>query len=341
MKPKKGECAEEPAAQALASVMNRSWDLSMYNYAGRANAPAPAIPAPQPVAGAVLTREMVQDFMASLPQGQLTMDGVFLDQMRAMVRQTVIDELPEILNGAVGSHSTSVKSGTWDAGANEGRLPSPVPVATVRKMYGWFDSSAVEDGAVPKSACKLPHHFVSADGTPGAASINGVRNALARLPQTQGLSEAERSTVEAHLRAHLNAYGGGDDSEDHTHSDVEAHEHDTHMPKFSVGDRVKITVEPHEEGQDTGVIAEINDGPAYGIRFDDAEHGDEVHHWYAEDEVETASPSNQVSGTEPDHDASAEKTTPQPRDEWAQLVAHLSAPSPSADDVFNSLKEAW
>jgi hypothetical protein len=70
-------------------------------------------------------------------------------------------------------------------------------------MYGWYDGDQVADGGVPKSACKLPHHMVSADGTPGAASANGVRNALARLPQTDGLTDAERSTIERHLRGHL------------------------------------------------------------------------------------------------------------------------------------------
>lgn len=45
MRPKKGEQAEEPAA--VAAVMNRAWDLSMYRYAGREKAPAPtAVKAP-------------------------------------------------------------------------------------------------------------------------------------------------------------------------------------------------------------------------------------------------------------------------------------------------------
>jgi len=104
---------------------------------------------------------------------------------------------------AVGPHETATKEGTWDAGVEEKRLPSPVPVAVARRMYGWYDASKVEDGAVPKSACKLPHHFVSSGGEPGAASLNGVRNALARLPQTEGLSDAERATIERHLRSHL------------------------------------------------------------------------------------------------------------------------------------------
>ncbi|WP_158088817.1 head maturation protease, ClpP-related [Thermoactinospora rubra] len=111
---------------------------------------------------------------------------------------------------AVGPHETASKEGTWDAGAEEKKLPSPMSVATARAMYGWYDGDQVEDGKVPKSACKLPHHFVNSDGTPGAASVNGVRNALARLPQTQGLTDEERATIERHLRDHLPA-----DEDDH------------------------------------------------------------------------------------------------------------------------------
>jgi ATP-dependent protease ClpP protease subunit len=120
---------------------------------------------------------------------------------------------PPSLDTAVGPHDTATTDGTWDASAQQKKLPSPMPVATARKMYAAYDDDKVEDGNVPKGACHLPHHEVSADGTPGAAVMNGVRNALARLSQTEGLSDAERATAERHLRAHLKA-GGGDDAED-------------------------------------------------------------------------------------------------------------------------------
>jgi ATP-dependent Clp endopeptidase proteolytic subunit ClpP len=42
---------------------------------------------------------------------------------------------------------------------------------------------------------------------------------------------------------------------------------------------------------------------------------------------------------QPDEDEEEEED--EPTDEWAGLVARLTAPSPSADDVFTSLKEAW
>lgn len=50
---------------------------------------------------------------------------------------------------------------------------------------------------------KLPHHFPPNHENAGKASLDGVRNALARLPQTEGISEEDRGRIEAHLRAHL------------------------------------------------------------------------------------------------------------------------------------------
>jgi ATP-dependent protease ClpP protease subunit len=117
---------------------------------------------------------------------------------------------PPVRVTAVGPHEGTGKEGTWDAGAQQGRLPSPMPVVTARAMYALYDGDRVEDGKLPKDACSLPHHFVSEDGTPGAPSLNGVHNALARLGQTQGYSDAEKATAERHLRGHLPA-----DSEDH------------------------------------------------------------------------------------------------------------------------------
>lgn len=112
--------------------------------------------------------------------------------------------------GAVPSHSTGVVEGAWDGPANEKRLPSPVPTGTARRVYAWVDQSQTEDGKVAKAACKMPHHNVSGDGTPGPANLNGVRNALARLPQSN-IPEADRAAVERHLRRHLDAQSDDDD----------------------------------------------------------------------------------------------------------------------------------
>lgn len=223
MKPKKSDEECEPMPASASALMNRAWDLSMFRYAGRDSAPDPVVaqattpiqdplPEPEPV-----HEKPVQDTAAGFE-----VFARYTEQLTNLIRTAVHDEFAEFFDAVSPSHSTAVEDGTWDAGANEKRLPSPVPLATVKKMYTYWDAEQAENGAVPKTACKLPHHFVSEDGTPGAASVSGVRNALARLPQTQGLSDAERSAAEAHLRKHLNAFKG--DEEDHADTGVSAGE---------------------------------------------------------------------------------------------------------------------
>jgi len=286
---KKQDAADAPDAAALTAVMNRSWDLSVYNHAGRSNAPAPKISEAGPVAADLKAGEVF--ISANLVNGLGSAELV--DMIRETVRQTVRDELSVVLGTACPSHTTAVKDGTWDAGANEGHLPSPVPLATVKKMYAYYDEDKVEDGGVPKSAAKLPHHFVGADGTPGAASVAGVRNALARLPQTEGLSDAERSAAEAHLRAHLNAFNDSED-EGHTHEGVDdEHSHE------DVDDASKKPFPPKQ------------------------------------DEPE------EEPDTEPDEDDDDTDNKSDVTDDWSGFVAQLTTPSPSADDVFNTLKEGW
>jgi ATP-dependent protease ClpP protease subunit len=123
------------------------------------------------------------------------------------------DAPPPVLDTACPTHHTATVDSPWDGGAQERRLPSPMTVATARRMYGWYDSAAVQDGKLTKQACKLPHHEVSGDGTPGAANLAACRNALARLPQSD-IPQSEHAAIQAHLRAHLADGGSG---QDHTH----------------------------------------------------------------------------------------------------------------------------
>jgi ATP-dependent Clp endopeptidase proteolytic subunit ClpP len=315
MKPKKTDAEPVPAE----ARMHAAWDLSMYRYAGREQAPDPAVKKPVTVRleldgkditehlrpgqqitaqalnehvpdNATVTR--VIDFKDELSEG-------FVTQFKALVRDAVHEELVSVFDSTAPSHSTAVEDGTWDAGANEKRLPSPVPLATVKKMYTWWDADAVEDGAVPKTSAKLPHHFVSDDGSPGAASVAGVRNALARLPQTQGLTDAERSAAEAHLNKHLNAFKG--DEEDHLDD---------------------ATAPPGEEVED----ADKKKLPAF-LQPDEDDDDEE------EEEAEDAS-------TEEPEDRAPE--TNNQADDWTSAIGLLHAPtSPSADDVFVNLQEGW
>lgn len=205
--PRRGEEPAEPAPPAEPEMRN-SWDLSVFRYAGREQAPAP-----QPIA-ARITAAIGEGAVCTMPTAGsvLTADVASLvgeqivNALRAAVTPEPAPAVPAVADTAVAPHDTAVEDGEWDASANEKRLPSPVPVATVKKMYAVYDETTLEDGAVPKTAAKLPHHFVNEDGTPGAASVAAVRNALARLPQTEGLSDAERGAAERHLQAHLDAY---------------------------------------------------------------------------------------------------------------------------------------
>ena len=99
MKPKQqGQEQDEnvPAsASALTDVMNRTWDLSMYQYAGRDAAPAPVVAEFQP-GGTVANEEPT----AALPQGELlvapgTIAALSRDELIDLIRDTVRTEIED------------------------------------------------------------------------------------------------------------------------------------------------------------------------------------------------------------------------------------------------------
>lgn len=100
-------------------------------------------------------------------------------------------------------HTAVTDSGRWDAGANVGRISNDARQATLRKMFALVRSGGDPD---TKEAYGLPHHVVGEDGQPGPAHVAAVRNALARLPQAQGIDDATRAAAERHLRAHLDDF---------------------------------------------------------------------------------------------------------------------------------------
>lgn len=65
----------------------------------------------------------------------------------------------------------------------------------------------------------------------------------------------------------------------------------TQMPggRFTLGERVEVTGEPHEPGQVGGVVKIVHAGPAYGIQFDGMPAEEEgtsmIHKWYVDDEL--------------------------------------------------------
>lgn len=107
MKPKQAETApESPEAR-----MQRSWDLSMYRYAGREQAPTPAAAKVAPgqritaafLNGVDVTEHIVDTAVVPEPQKiTLTIDALlvnemFLNTMREMVRQSLADAAPPFL----------------------------------------------------------------------------------------------------------------------------------------------------------------------------------------------------------------------------------------------------
>lgn len=108
--------------------------------------------------------------------------------------------------GAIGPHDTATSDRPWDGPANEARLPSPITLTQARAAYAWFDSDRVEDGQLPKDACRFIHHEVSADGTPGAANLAACSTGIGVLNGAREgttIPNADVQGVYNHLAAHL------------------------------------------------------------------------------------------------------------------------------------------
>jgi ATP-dependent protease ClpP protease subunit len=345
--PKSDDQQAAAAARASRPVLN-TWDLSVFRYAGRQAAPEPVNLAVEPPPVAPVAAE----------------PPPLTDDVLAALRNVIREELAQVIQDAASpSHSTAVKEGTWDKGANEGKLPSPMPVATAKKFYAAYDSDAVQDGEMPKSAGHLPHHFVSADGTPGAASISGVRNALARLNQTQEISAADKAAAKAHLQKHLK--DGGGSSEDDTADSGDTHVHAHREPQivnvmrqFDEGDIVCVIGVPHEPEHTGQGVIEIVNGNAYGVRFsnpdDDTMMTGECHKWYVDDELQFVAEGPDRENEEEDAYEGGQEEPGEvmpgdshpygvPRsetDDWDSLVANLMSDDPqpsSADEILHNL----
>lgn len=184
--------------------MLRRFDLAAYGYQGPRQE-APTTPPPAAPEQVTLTFNLGETFGPELVE--------MLRKTVARRGEPVVEPVPEVVDTASPVHHTATEDRPWDAGPNEKRLPSPMTVKTAKTMYAWYDESQVENGELPKSAAKLPHHEVSADGTPGAANLSGVRNALARLPQSD-IPASQHDAVRRHLQAHLDDAKGADNTAD-------------------------------------------------------------------------------------------------------------------------------
>lgn len=112
--------------------------------------------------------------------------------------------------GAVSPHHTATSDASWDAGPNEKRLDSPLTLAQAKAAYAWFDSAAVEDGKIVKTACKFLHHEINADGSAGPANLAACSATIAALHGGRGgttIPEADRRGVYNHVAGHLKDAG--------------------------------------------------------------------------------------------------------------------------------------
>lgn len=108
---------------------------------------------------------------------------------------------------AIPVHHTQTSDASWDGSANEVRVRSPESPSYFARIYAWRDPDAEGDR---KAHYKFIHHYVSADGTPGPASIIGCRTGIAVLNGARGgttIPEADYEGVWRHLAAHMRDAG--------------------------------------------------------------------------------------------------------------------------------------
>jgi HK97 family phage major capsid protein/HK97 family phage prohead protease len=154
----------------------------------------------------VRNREMLMEGEDDQPERTTVTIHVDHPQARAVPEPPAAHE-----RTGVPVHHTDVVDVPWDAGENTSRLPDIKGRPDAEKylaVYAWYDASGPDpdhdDLPDTRGSWKLPHHMVAADGTPGAANINGVRAALARAGQLDPpLSAGDETAVKAHLQAHM------------------------------------------------------------------------------------------------------------------------------------------
>jgi capsid assembly protease len=108
--------------------------------------------------------------------------------------------------GPVAPKSTPTTTAAWDGPANEARLKSPLTESDAKAAYAWIDDAQVEDGTLPKSAAKFPHHMVSEGGDVGAANLAACSSGIAVLNGGRGganIPAGDRKGVWNHLAKHL------------------------------------------------------------------------------------------------------------------------------------------
>jgi len=108
---------------------------------------------------------------------------------------------------AIRSHSTETSERPWDGPAQVRKAKSGESESYYANIFAWREPDA-DEGA--KSSYKFVHHFVSPNGTPGAASTRGCSAGVAVLNGGRGgttIPMADRRGVYNHLARHLRDAG--------------------------------------------------------------------------------------------------------------------------------------
>ena len=151
MRPKSDDAEAEPEPASATAQMSRSWDLSMYTYAGRDAAPAPAIKSPttaDTTAGQVITVELLNT---------LGLDEQMLNNIRALVRanaekpmeedavtQDVVDQTAQSAENDAADDTAAVEETTT---ADEAAAPTGESTETAVETGTTDDTATAPDTA--------------------------------------------------------------------------------------------------------------------------------------------------------------------------------------------------
>lgn len=142
-----------------------------------------------------------------------TRDG---ETVRILKRLEVFEVSPVLVGAGIGTHTRAIKSGRKAAIAphstatddgefddNEMRTRLPSERAALRAAHAWVDPDGDPDA---KESYRFIHHFVSADGTVGAASLRACSAGIGVLNGARGgttIPDSDRAGVWRHLASHL------------------------------------------------------------------------------------------------------------------------------------------
>ncbi|MGY5048295.1 head maturation protease, ClpP-related [Streptomyces sp. 900105755] len=132
------------------------------------------------------------------------------DEVAAQLRAAVA---PKVTAKALPVHHTATVDEPWDGPAAVAAMPNDDTV--LEYCFAWQSDEAAatphkegdDDADDKKANYKFPHHRTKG----GPANLAACRNGLARL-EGSSIPEGDKAGVKAHLQAHLDDAGHGDDS---------------------------------------------------------------------------------------------------------------------------------